>query len=176
MSTALVPSAPAPPARPVTGDPSRWRRDFALMGALTGVLATAVLGLVSPTLPLLAGIIGLLLGALLGEASPRVLERVRGRVPLATIGLLTLPVGAGVGALVGGLAALLWSWHPGLALIVGGTAGLCGALQLGAFWLPYTVLAVLRRPTWPVVVASAMAAPLLGWISALVTVLVMMAL
>lgn len=146
------------PAR-LTGSPVRWGADLAVVGGVTGAAVPAVL--VGPLAPavLPAALVGLGCGLVLGVLFPEFLETARRRVPLDFIGLRAVGAGAGFGALVGLLTALIVGDIPLGAFFVG---GLVGALQIGWLWLPYTVLTVLERPRWPVVVAACGIAPLLG--------------
>ncbi len=178
MSTALTshPSTTMPGSRYLVGSPGIWARDWAIIGAGTGVLAplgVIALSMEPGLLPFAAGagVAGGAAGAVLGATAPRLLERVRGRVPLPVLMLLGLPLGATWGVIAGGLGAL---WLPGMELalvvIAAAIAGVAGAIQLGLTWLPYTVAAVTRRPVWPVVLGSVLVAPAMGWAALLALV------
>ncbi len=151
------------PAR-LTGSPLRWGRDLGIVGAATGFsVPLAGLGVAPDTFGWTAAGIGLVAGLLLGLEMPEFLESARRRVPLAAIGFRCVLAGAGIGAGVGIVAAHA-TGH--LILVPFVVAGLAGALQLGWLWLPYTVLTVLERRTWPVVALACAAAPAIGWLSA----------
>jgi hypothetical protein len=156
--------APRALPAPLTGAPATWSRDWAIVGGVTGYLApagamfgaTAHPWLVACTATFVLG------GAILGQIVPRLLERSRGRVPLTVVGVVLPPTLVLLGMLWAGLAAA-WVGAPvGPAAIFGAVAA---GFQVGVFWLPYTVAAVLDRPRWPVVIAACMVAPLLGFVA-----------
>lgn len=146
------------PAR-LTGSPLRWGRDLGVVGAATG-LSLAPLDTFGWT----AAVVGLVAGLLLGLEMPEFLESARRRIPLSAIGFRCVLAGAGIGAGAGIVAAHA-AGH--LILVPFVVAGLAGALQLGWLWLPYTILTVLERQTWPLVLMACAAAPVVGWFSAL---------
>ncbi|HHO53888.1 MAG TPA: hypothetical protein ENK18_24205 [Deltaproteobacteria bacterium] len=162
MST-LVQSPRLPLATSLTGSPLRWGRDLAIVGGMTGFAAPAgVYGLSLEPFTLTALTTGLVCGMLLGIEMPAFLESARRRVSLTGIAVRCVAVGAAVGAFIGFVAAQA-AGEIFLAPFV--LAGIAGALQLGWLWLPYTVLTVLERPTWPVVLGACVVAPLLGPVS-----------
>jgi len=160
--------------QPVVGEPRTWSRDLALVGFVTGFAAPAACfgWFVSPAFCVLAAPVGGAIGALLGRAMPGLLDRVRGRVPIA---LLLVILGPVLGALWGGMTGLgaglaAQAWYA----LVGGTPALfgpelpvvgaaygtaAGAVQLGWFWFPYTFQTVRRGRRWPVLAAAMLLAP-----------------
>lgn len=150
----------APPiAGPIPGHPRAWARDLAALGATTSVSLSLLFwaGVPRGFTPLV-GFFTVLSGGLIGRCMPRVLDAVRGRVPIGALVLAAPVVGGLWGGLSGGLAGLLTEPRSGpvLGLLAG---GLAGAAQFGWFWLPYTVQTVRRKPTWPLLVASVFALP-----------------
>ena len=147
----------------VTGAETHWSRDFALIGGVTSLVAPALampLG-VSALYVAAAALTGLLSGGLLGAAMPRMLDGMRGRVPLGVIFGLGGPVlGALWGASVGSVAYLVG--HDFNILLSVGCASLAGAIQFGLCWFPYTFQTVRGGPRWPVVLAACLATPLVG--------------
>lgn len=156
----IVAALHAPPVR-VTGRPSSWARDGAIVGAVTGYVGPAAVlfglslhpWLVACTAAFALG------GALLGLVMSWVLERLRGRVPLPVLGV-TLPV---VAVATGSLWAATAGWLVGAPVALAATfGGIAVAFQVGMFWFPYTVLAVLGGRRWPVVAAACVVSPFLG--------------
>ena len=141
---------------PVTGPALRWARDFGILGGLHMSILVS-LDSHPPTEPtgLTFVACSALLAALLGGVLPALLERTRGVVPFRWLwpGALLLSAGWGVltlvlgFALTGGLPLLTLS-----ELLLPGAA--VGVLQLGWFWFAYTVLTVLKKPTWPLFLLS----------------------
>ncbi len=157
----MQPAMHPPRALPtrITGSPVRWGADLAVVGAVTGAsVPAALLGAASISV-VPSAIAGLGCGLLLGVLFPNFLDSARLRVPLDSIGLRAVGAGAGFGALVGLSTAVIVGDIPLAAFFVG---GLVGALQIGWLWLPYTMLTVLGRPRWPVVLAACVVAPVLG--------------
>jgi hypothetical protein len=146
---------PSLPVRsvPVVGLPSRWALD---LGA--GGLLLPFVSMVGPTLGgnllVLAAATGLV-GALLGWASPFVLDKLRGQVPLPLLALLA--------ATVSTAAMLGVTWLVSLPSFVALLWVLQGSV-LGALWLPYLVATVLGRPTWPVVTTGLMSSTAMSWL------------
>jgi hypothetical protein len=147
-----------------------WVRDFVVVGAFAslapGVLAWNVLS----EFVVAAAIAGPLTGALLGLALRPLLLGPMSRVPFGALIVVGLVLGALWGAMVGGLAS--FGAHLGprhedmgfgfmlmLAVIFGAIAG---ALQLGWFFVPYTVQRARGRRAWPAVVAACLISPTLG--------------
>ena len=144
----------------VTGNSTPWARDLAIVTGATALLAPVLVwGWTSVTL--FGTFFGLLSGGLLGAMAPGFLDRVRGRIPLAVLASLGFALGAVWGGVVGAVAAAAEVTILGTGTTILAAAGI-GALQLGFFWLPYTVLTVLGQRTWPAVVASCAMAPILG--------------
>ncbi|MEN0066790.1 MAG: hypothetical protein AAGA48_31955 [Myxococcota bacterium] len=172
--TALSPRASTLPAR-ITGRPLAWARDTALVGGVTATSATLALGLMGTTFGLAAGLTGALAGFALGLEMPTFLDSARRRLSLISVGLRCITIGFGLGGFVGLIAATAAGNPYVLGPIV--VAGIAGALQLGWWWLPYTVLTVTQRPTWPAVLIACAVAPFVGplaqWISALIVALIL---
>jgi hypothetical protein len=150
----------------VTGDPSTWARDLAIVGGVTGFAAPALV-IADPVFSLAAAVAGASLGLALGASVATALERLRTLVPLWMLICASPFVGLAWGGAKGFLAGLVGgsafgSEAPALGLLLGGLAGM---VQLGWFFLPYTVLAVTRGPRWPVVLAAFGVAPMLGWVA-----------
>ena len=143
----------------LTGSPLAWGRDLAVLGAVSGVSASAGVGIMDGGFLSAASLAGLLCGFFLGLEMPYFLESARRRLSLSAIAVRCIAVGGATGAFMGLLSA-----HSVGEVFVGpfAVAGIAGALQFGWFWLPYTVLTVLGRRTWPVVVAACVMSPLLG--------------
>ena len=153
----------------VTGQPQRWARDFALIGATTSAVAptmAAAFG-VSWLYALAAAIAGAGTGALLGAMMPALLDRVRGRVPLPLLAAVGPLLGALWGASVGVLASVV---HPDMLAFSVLAASVGGAVQFGLFWFPYTFQTVRGARVWPVVLAACLCAPLAGVISIVSTI------
>lgn len=160
--TTLSPRQPAQLAR-VTGKPVVWARDLSLVGTATAAGAVLGLGLLG-TLGLATVGIGAVVGFVLGLLMPEFLEESRSRLSLVAIGMRCVTVGFAAGGFVGFASAGLFGpvagdWWFLAPVLIG---GLAGALQLGWWWLPYTVLTVTRRPTWPAVIVAGLVAPLVG--------------
>ncbi|MCB9695384.1 MAG: hypothetical protein H6738_01200 [Alphaproteobacteria bacterium] len=157
----------------LAGPPTRWARDWALIGLASGALAPIGLGMLSSpggqAFVVAAGLVGMMVGGLIGALAPAALERVRGRLPIPALLMLGLPLGAIWGALAGLAGGLAVGDSNFLDFAVFGAA-VAGAAQLGATWFPYTFLSVLQRRTWPVVLLSVLAAPLLGWVGVILLV------
>ena len=150
----------------VTGQPQVWARDMAIVGGVTSLLAplpAIALGSNAPFIVITA-VTGCLTGAALGTAMPGLLERVRGRVPLAVLMALGPLPGAVWGGVVGtmggafsGVMVPMW-----LCMIA---ASLAGAIQFGLFWFPYTFQTVRGARCWPVVLGACLATPIIGLIT-----------
>jgi hypothetical protein len=159
----------------LVGSPRSWALDSAmLLAALPWMAAVALMvdavttfgvGVLYLFLEQVAG--GVLLlsllaaagGAMVGAVAPRVLEGLRGRVPLPLLALLygtvasTVMYGAGLAATALAPAYLPMFMTPFVLAVTGLTATLV--------WLPYTMARVLQGPRGLVLVgASALALPL----------------
>lgn len=130
-----------------------FARDFALVGALSSLLAPALVVRGAFGLGYLAAstAAGLLFGALVGALTATVLGRL-GRVPLSLLFLAGPTLGLAWGAAVGASSGLVlpedW-WTVSMAF-----ASVCAAVQFGWFWLPYTVRRVRGKSAWPLVVLA----------------------
>ena len=144
----------------VTGRSLPWARDLALVaGASAGLAPLAIFGLGSFALS--ATVVGVVSGGLIGLGAPRLLDAVRGRLPLTVLATLGLGIGALWGAGIGAVAGAAEQTILGPSTTTW-AAALIGAVQLGVFWFPYTFQTVLRGRTWPIVAATCGLAPLTG--------------
>ena len=153
----LVVRDPAAPVR-LTGSPARWALDFAIGGALVPLSLSWVpwfVGFGSALNVAAIALPGAALGAAVGAASPILLNAFRRGVPLWLLTVLASVTGAAAMVVAWGLAGA----HSGMLLALLFTAGGGSGAVL---WLPYTVATVTRRATWPVVLAVAVASPLLA--------------
>lgn len=148
---------------PRVGLPARWSRDLALVGGVVAALAPCVEGW-DAELSLAASLAGAVAGGVLGRVAPGVLDRQRGRVPLAALACLAPLVGAGWGGFAGMAGGIAARVEP--PIVVGAWGAVVGALLVGMLWLPYTVQSLRGAPTWPVVLAALLSAPFLGAIAA----------
>lgn len=155
---ALSPRAKALPR--LTGRPLHWARDLSWVGTATAAGVALALGLGTTVLGQAAVAAGALAGFGLGLEMPAFLESARRRLPLPMVGLRIVVAGAAMGGFVG-LASATVAGTPFVLgpMVIG---GLAGALQLGWWWLPYTILTVTDRPTWPAVVVACLLAPAVG--------------
>ena len=165
-SDALAPHTPSALTTAV-GRPREWARDFSLIGGVTGLLAPALLG--DPSYVAAAAVSGAIAGGALGAAVPKMLTRLRHlKVPALMLG------GMGIGAVWGGIAGAVAGFTmPNLFWLSVAVASIAGALQFGWIWLPYVLKKIGRKRTWPLVLAAFAAAPLLGWASIWVFVMLM---
>ncbi|MEM6928588.1 MAG: hypothetical protein AAF602_16750 [Myxococcota bacterium] len=156
---ALSPRPKALPDR-ITGQPLQWGRDLSAIGAVTAAGGSLALGLLGSTFGLVAVTVAAVLGLVIGLEMPGFLDSARRRMSLEMVALRCVAVGGAAGGLVGLIAAGAsgnpWFLGP---MVVG---ALAGALQFGWWWLPYTVLTVTERPTWPAVLVACGLAPLMG--------------
>ena len=148
--------------RPLLSE-SQWARDFAIVGLAVGALAPYGV-IFDPDFSLLSGLAGGASGALVGAWSAWVLERLRGRLPLAMVVPMMALLGGLWGAFsgaCGGMASLRFGADAvPLGMVMGGATGM---LTVGVGFLPYLVLAVRGRTTLPIVALGLLASPLLGW-------------
>ncbi len=149
------------------GTPTRWARDMALVGGVSGFAAPfAVLGqhtelaIFSPV----AGVLGGLTGAALGFVLPRILAGPLAKRRVASLLLGGVLAGGLWGALVGTLASVI-ALGSGFLLVSAVLAGIGGAVQFGWVWLPYMMRSARRQRTWPVLLGACLLAPLLGHIA-----------
>ena len=148
----------------ITGCPLLWCRDMALVGGATSATVPALVHEFTPSgYPLMAAVIGVVTGALLGLAMPRLLDRVRGRISLPILVLGSVMLGCFWGGATGALAGAPFGIpYVVLGLVAG---GLAGAAQFGWWWFPYTVQTVRGGRTWPMLVAAVLALPFVTVVS-----------
>jgi hypothetical protein len=156
------------------GSRSAWMRDFVLVGACAALAPAKVIG--EQMAPFVAGaaLAGPLTGALLGLVLRPVLLGPLSRVPFGALVVVGLVLGAVWGGLVGlgagGFAGAVDPDHmlltPSTMMSLGALYGAgAGAIQLGWFFVPYTVQRARGRRAWPVVVAACLISPALGVLS-----------
>jgi len=155
-------------ARPLTGDPRLWVRDFTLLSVALAALPVLYFGAnIGSWMALIISACAVLSGALVGWALPSALEQVRGRLSListtgviASVGAL---VGAGLGYAAHGVEAAYASPYliggPDLANYMFSTA-ITVALMAATLWLPYTALRANRQGAWPIVALAALVTPI----------------
>lgn len=143
--------------------PWPWIRDFALVGGVSGFSAPfAMLRFLDYSL--VTGLGGLLGGAALGSLSAWLINRQARRWRRFVLLPLGLCFGALWGATAGGATALVPQLRNLLELSVI-VAAIAGAVQLGWFWLAYSVRRVNHRSTWPVVLVASALGGGLGWLA-----------
>lgn len=154
------PTSPSP-----LGSSVAWLRDFGLIGAVTGAAAPAFFWWHQPEYLAACGAIGASLGGLLGLVMRPLLLGPFSRWPFGVL----LVVGLGAGALWGGgtglgggIVGFGLEDQMGLPFISGIAGAVAGALQLGWFWLPYTLRHARGRSTWPIVLAACLLSAGLG--------------
>ena len=164
----LTRQPPTAIARPLTGDPRLWVRDFTLLSVALAALPVVYFGAqVGFWIALTISALAVLSGALVGWALPSALEQVRGRLSL----LGTTGVIASVGALVGaGLGAAAYAVEAAYAhpYLIGGpnlanymfSTAITVALMAATLWLPYTALRANRQGAWPIVALAALVTPI----------------
>lgn len=143
-----------------------WMRDFALIGAVSGSAAPALFWLQAPGYLVACGVAGAALGLALGLLLPPLLLGPVSRWPFAVLLVVGLAVGAAWGGgtgLAGGLFAFGAQDRMGLAWLSGACGAVAGAMQLGWFWLPYTLRKAKSRSTWPIVLAACLLSGGLGF-------------
>lgn len=153
------------------GPTRAWVRDLALIGAASALAPAAVVGGLFPTFVAGAGVAGAASGALLGAVFPRLLLGPFSRLPIAVMLVVGALFGAGWGGAVGAAAGASEGLMGGgavatsttLVLLGGFYGALSGALQLGWFWLPYTLLRARGRAAWPIVALACVLSAGLGW-------------
>jgi len=146
--SAIVQASPTA-LQPVVGSAITWSRDFAVFGALLPVASLL------PTMPpYLGGNLAMLslacavFGGVLGAATPRALNWVRGKVPISLLVVAATTIGAASGMFAGFFAGQdLAFW----GVVVQGP-------MFGLVWLPYTMATVLGRRAWPVLAVGLLAA------------------
>lgn len=145
-----------------------WLRHWALLGALSSAIAILSLGLPvfrsqRPELLMLA-LVGTTSGAAGGLAVGSLLRNwftgVLARIPLPLVFCTIAGVGFAWGVFIGAMLILVVDGRPfrappGLVLTF---TGLCGAVQVGLFWFPYTWLRTRQRPGGIVLALSGLAA------------------
>ena len=143
-----------------------WLRDFALIGAVSGAAAPAFYWWQQPSYLVACGAIGAALGGLLGLVMRPLLLGPFARWPFGVLLLVGLGVGAlwgGGTGLGGGIVGFGLDDQLGLPFVSGLAGAFAGALQLGWFWLPYTLRHARGRPTWPIVAAACVLSGGLGF-------------
>jgi hypothetical protein len=156
---------------PITGSPTAWARDLALLGGGTSLLLSMVLtGMVSSgAFPIWVGLASAAAGGSVGMVTPWVLDAVRGRVPLFVMALLAPVAGAVWG---GGAGAVAGSIVGGENALLGLIAGaIAGGFQLGWWWFPYTVQTVRGGRTWLVMLGALAMLPVVAWVTFVGTLL-----
>lgn len=142
-----------------------WMRDFALIGACSGAQAPAFFWANQPGYLAACGAGGALLGMALGLVLPPLLLGPVSRWPFGVLLLFGLGIGAlwGAGAgLIGGVSQFGVHDRLQLAALSTTCGAVAGALQLGWFWLPYTLRKARGRSTWLIVVAACLLSGGLG--------------
>lgn len=172
MASALVKSS--------DGEAMPWIRDLTLVGGATALGAPLALmtffGMTREpwtwAFLIAAGFAGLVSGAALGGLTPRLLRRWLARWPrLYFIGAGLAggaAWGAAVGAIAGAVGAIAMGEHRMLLPLTGISALLAapvGALQLGWFWVAAATRRARRRRVDVLVLAAALAAPVLAALS-----------
>ena len=169
---------PASAVAVVLDVPRRWVVDGAVLGAVAGGSSTALLMMLEPAgdafpITALLCLSGGLTGAAVGAPLRRTLDNLRRRLSLPTLAVLMPIVGAAWGASVVVLTFLgAVMTLPGVSsdwvevmLILSGLLGApVGALLFGLLWLPYAISAVMRLPRWPLVLTTAAASPVIGYL------------
>jgi len=143
-----------------------WMRDFALIGAASGAGAPALFWADRPGYLAACGVTGAVLGLLLGLLLPPLLLGPVSRWPFGVLLLVGLGVGVAWGGgagYAGGLYSFGASDQMGLAWLSGACGAVAGALQLGWFWLPYTLRKAKAKSTWPIVLAACLFSGALGY-------------
>jgi hypothetical protein len=169
----------------VVGTPARWASHAALVGAAYGGgvpttlwLTTGLLqasrgptGAFHPSvvvavvlLAAISAVTAAALGGIVGLATPRFLDRVRGRWALPIVAATATVAGAAVGA-AAPLGWLPFTIEPSgfasmleLAPWISSSGALVGAIATTLWWTPFTMATVLRRG-WPVTRTTVIAAP-----------------
>ncbi|MEM6926618.1 MAG: hypothetical protein AAF602_06805 [Myxococcota bacterium] len=169
----------APGAHAVLDSPKRWSADGALLGAMAGFFSPLLVLLSEPvtlyTLQLVAflTLCGGSTGAALGRPVRSLLNRLRRRLSIRSLAVLMPALGAIWGTLaVTATMVLLMAGSEFSPAVIAGTSvghgvmigGPIGAVMFALLWLPYAVTAVMRLSRWPVLLATAVASPLLTWV------------
>lgn len=173
----LVHTPHAPPER-ITGRSLDWAVSFSAMGLLTAAGATLpFLWMAFPLQDFHLMVAGLAVTTMLvaGATLPLLLDHLRTRVRLRALVVSAVAAGALWGGIVAGVAASITQPQlviPGFSLSLGvegliAAGALVGALQVGWFWLAMAVQTALQRKRWPLVLAAATLAPVLGWAAGL---------
>lgn len=107
-----------------------------------------------------SALVGGAAGLLAGLVEPALLDRLRGRIPLPMIALLQTIIGGLSGSAAGaawGGALMLFVAEPALSVagIFAGLGALVGAVAALVWWLPFTVAIVLGQPRLAGLVTSA---------------------
>lgn len=138
-----------------------WVRDLALIGAATCLIIPMM------TLPswlrldfaIVAAAAGAVSGAMIGWLAPNLLHPYVRRLPV----VLLLGAGFGLGSVWGAVAGSAAALSTGTNLTLSAsTAAICGGLQLGWIWLPYTVFQARGERLWILVFLALLFAVVLG--------------
>ena len=144
------------------GAATAWMRDVAIVGGVTSFLATAMFASRYGWLfPMAAGLGGIVTGVALGAVMHRLLSGRLKRWPISILLLIGPVIGAGWGAAVALLASPALDMR-GLWAFAAMVGGFSGAVQLGWFWFPYTLLRLRGAGAWIVVALASLLGPLLG--------------
>jgi hypothetical protein len=151
------------------GAPEAWARDLAVVGGVSAVAATLGFGSVMAVpvgmYAIVAGVSGVVTGALLGAVAGKSLRGPLSRVPVAVVLAGGLGVGALWGGAVGAIAGAALGAHGAIFRSSVEIAAVAGAIQLGWWWLPYLLRRAHERSTWPVIAFATLISPFLGWIA-----------
>lgn len=173
------------PDLPVLDTSARWQRDLTGLCAVAGGTSFCWVVVLDPVQGLALSAAGAVAGALFGSLSGGVvrsaMDRMRRRLPLWSLALLTPVLGAVLGVAIGELALLMalpvlglptsaWAFFETATHVLAPI----GALLASLLWLPYAMTAVLRLERWPVLVAMALLAPLISftWVFFVIVVVV----
>lgn len=145
------------------GQPADWGKDFAILGGVSPAMALLSCGFFHPLLLTLVPAVGAGVGYSLGRVLPRLLSKRWATVPIT---LLFIPMA---------LFGLLWGGAMGLAsaavvappfvVMITAFCALCGMVQLGWFWLPYTYRKAGERSPAPLLALATAVAFSLPWVA-----------
>lgn len=132
-----------------------WGRDLALLGFFTPMAAASLWAPWAALHPyvLIFSTMAAATGFPLGMLGAEAMERMRGHVPIPLLAALALTASGAWGMSLGVLATWMGA-HQSVVVFGLFVPGLLSGLA----WLPYTVLRVTGRPTWPVLLLTALSA------------------